>query len=102
MHIVHVHVKVKPDVVQEFTTATLVNAQESVKEPGVVRFDVVQSADDPAQFVLVEVYRTPADQLNHRETAHYKTWRDAVANMMAEPRVPFKYINVFPYDEGWK
>ena len=102
MHIVHVHVKVKPDAVHAFTTATLANAQESIKETGVLRFDVIQSNDDPVLFVLVEVYRTPADQTKHRETQHYKTWRDEVANMMAEPRVPFKYINVFPADEGWE
>lgn len=101
MHIVHVHVKVKPDAVQAFTTATLANAQESINEPGVARFDVIQLADDPTQFVLVEVYRTPADQVKHREAQHYKTWRDVVADMMAEPRAPFKYINVFPGDEGW-
>ncbi len=101
MHIVHVHVRVKPNAEEAFTAATLANAHESVKEPGVARFDVIQLADDSTQFVLVEVYRTPADQLKHRETAHYKTWRDMVADMMAEQRTPFKYTNVFPGDEGW-
>jgi quinol monooxygenase YgiN len=101
MHIVHVHVHVKPEAVEAFKQATLDNASNSVKEAGVVRFDVIQQTDDPTRFVLVEVYRTPDDQLKHRETAHYQRWRDTVANMMAESRVPTIYTNVFPDDNSW-
>jgi (4S)-4-hydroxy-5-phosphonooxypentane-2,3-dione isomerase len=101
MHIVHVQVHVKPESVEAFRRATIENASNSVKEPGIARFDVVQQGDDPTRFVLVEVYRTPEDQLKHRETAHYLKWRDEVAAMMAEPRVPFKFVNVFPEDQGW-
>jgi autoinducer 2-degrading protein len=101
MVIVHVHVRVKPDCVAAFRAATLENARSSVKEPGIARFDVVQQADDPARFVLVEVYRTPDDPARHKETAHYLKWRDAVADMMAEPRTGIKYANVFPGEQGW-
>ncbi len=101
MFIVHVDVHVKPDCIDAFKKATLANARESVKEPGIARFDVVQQSDDPTRFVLVEVYRTPEDQLKHRETVHYLKWRDEVAVMMAEPRVPVKFVNVFPGDQGW-
>lgn len=101
MFIVHVHVKVKPEFIDEFIEATLENAQNSVKEPGIARFDVIQQLDDPMQFVLVEVYRTPEDPARHKETGHYVRWRDAVAEMMAEPRSSVKYANLFPENSEW-
>ncbi len=101
MYIVHVFVHVKPESVEAFKRATLANARNSVQEPGIARFDVVQHLDDPTRFVLVEVYRTEADTGKHKETAHYATWRETVADMMAEPRTSIKYANVFPNDEGW-
>jgi quinol monooxygenase YgiN len=93
---------VKPEFVEPFRLATLENARRSVREPGVVRFDVVQQADDPARFILVEVYRTPEDPARHKETAHYQAWRDAVEPMMAEPRSSLKFSAVFPDDRGWE
>jgi quinol monooxygenase YgiN len=101
MHIVLVHVHIKEDSVADFIEATLDNARNSVQEPGIARFDVVQQQDDPTRFVLVEVYHTPEDQLRHRETDHYLRWRQTVADMMAEPRQGIKYDNLFPTDEGW-
>jgi quinol monooxygenase YgiN len=98
MMIVHVQVHVKPEFVDAFREASIANARKSVQEPGIAGFDVIQHIDDPTRFVLVEEYRTPGDQLRHRETAHYQTWRDAVADMMAEPRSGAKYHNVFPPD----
>jgi (4S)-4-hydroxy-5-phosphonooxypentane-2,3-dione isomerase len=102
MILVHVFVHVKPDSVAAFTTATLENARTSVTEPGVVRFDLVQQDDDPTRFLLIEIYRTPADPVSHKESAHYATWRDAVAPMMAEPRQSVKYHAVFPADAEWE
>jgi autoinducer 2-degrading protein len=101
MFVVHVHVHVKPEFVDAFRRATLENARNSVQEPGVARFDVVQQSDDPTRFILVEVYRTPGDAARHKDTAHYPVWRDTVADMMAEPRRSVKYDNVFPDDAGW-
>ena len=101
MLIVHVFVHVKPDCVEAFKAASVENAQHSVQEPGIARFDVIQQRDDPERFVLVEVYRTPDDPARHKETAHYQKWRDTVAEMMAEPRSSIKYANVFPDEEGW-
>ena len=101
MFIVHVFVHVKPDQVDAFKEATLDNASNSVQEPGIARFDVVQQQDDPTRFVLVEVYRTPEAPARHKETAHYLKWRDTVADMMAKPRSAIKYDNVFPGEEGW-
>ena len=101
MFIVHVRVHVKAEQVEAFVTATLENARSSLGEPGVARFDVVQQQDDPTRIVLVEVYRTAADADRHKETAHYATWRDAVAPMMAEPRASSKYDSVFPGQDGW-
>lgn len=101
MLIVHVHVHVKPEFVEAFRTATIENASHSVREPGIARFDVLQQAGDPARFLLVEIYRTAEAPAQHKETAHYAAWRDAVAGMMAEPRSSIKYANVFPGEEGW-
>ena len=101
MLIVHVHVHVKADRVEAFRAASVENARQSVKEPGIARFDVIQQQDDPTRFVLVEVYRTADDPARHKETAHYKKWRDTVESMMAEPRTSMKYSNVFPGEQGW-
>ena len=101
MLVVHVHVHVKPEAVEAFRKATVENARNSVQEPGIARFDVVQQADDPTRFTRVEAYRSEAAPVAHKTTAHYARWRDAVADMMAEPRTAVKYANVFPPDEGW-
>jgi quinol monooxygenase YgiN len=98
MLVVHVRVQVRPDDVEDFKAATLRNARESRKEPGIARFDVMQQADDPTQFVLVEAYRTPEAPAAHKETLHYALWRDTVAPMMAAPRASLKYENLFPPD----
>jgi (4S)-4-hydroxy-5-phosphonooxypentane-2,3-dione isomerase len=91
MLVVHVHVRVKPDGVAKFLDATLANAQNSVQEPGVLRFDVIQDQADPTHVVLVEVYRDDAAAAAHKETAHYAVWRDAVADLMAQPRESAKF-----------
>jgi len=92
---------VKPEFVDRFKEATIENARNSVLEPGIARFDVIQQADDPERFVLVEVYRDRQASIAHKDTAHYARWRDAVAEMMAEPRRGVAYSAVFPAAEGW-
>jgi quinol monooxygenase YgiN len=101
MLVVHVHVHVRPENVEAFIAASIENAANSVQEPGVARFDVIQQNDDPTRFILVEVYRTPEAPAEHKETAHYARWRDTVAEMMAEPRSAVKFTNLFPDDRGW-
>ena len=101
MLVVHVQVQVKPECVEAFKAATLANARASVQEQGIARFDVMQQADDPTRFVLVEAYRTADAPAQHKETTHYATWRDTVAPMMAAPRTSVKFGNVFPEDAGW-
>ena len=96
MLIVHVHVKVIPDGIAAFREATLANARASVQEPGVARFDVIQQEDDPTRWELIEIYRTPEAAAAHKATAHYATWRDAVAPLMAEPRSSTRYRPIFP------
>ena|ERR1700685_2077868 len=101
MLIVHVQIHVKPESVEAFRKASIENARNSVQEPGIARFDVLQDATDPTHFVLVEVYRASEARAAHRTTAHYAAWRDAVEDMMAEPRIGIQFHNVFPGDEGW-
>jgi len=101
MFIVHVNIHVKTDQIEAFKAASLDNARNSLQEPGVARFDVIQQADDSSRFVLVEVYRTPEDAAKHKETAHYNRWRELVEPMMAEPRSRIIYSNVFPDETGW-
>jgi quinol monooxygenase YgiN len=101
MFIVQVEIFVKPEFLEAFARATLENAGDSVKEPGIARFDVLRDAGNPARFLLIEVYRDSGAQARHRETAHYAKWRDTVADMMASPRTASKYENLFPDDSGW-
>ena len=101
MHIVHVHVHVKPDFVEAFKQATVENASKSIQERGIARFDVIQQTEDPTRFVLVEVYKTAEASAAHKETPHYKLWRDTVMKMMDEPRQGIRYVNIFPEDANW-
>ncbi len=98
MFTVLVHVHVKPDSVEAFKVATIENATHSVKEPGIARFDVIQQQDDPTRFILIEVYRTPEASGQHKETPHYKKWRQIAEGMMAEPRFSVKYDARFSKD----
>ena len=99
--VVHVHVRVKPDAIEAFKAASIDNSRDSLRESGVARFDVVQSTEDPTRFVLVEVYRSADAPAAHKATAHYARWRDAVADLMAEPRTAVRYVNTAPEDSGW-
>jgi len=102
MHVVCIHVHVKPEHREEFLRETLENARNTVREPGNLRFDVIQQIDDPDRFMLYEVYRDEAGMEAHKATAHYARWRDAVAPWMAEPRKGVKHVSLFPERaEGW-
>jgi len=101
MLIVHVHVHVKPEHIEAFRQATIDNARNSVMEPGIARFDVIQQADDPARFVLLEVYRNLEATVQHKQTAHYYAWAARVTDMLAEPRTRVTYANVYPPDQDW-
>ncbi len=101
MVIVHVHVSVKSQFIEDFKEATIENASNSIKEPGVARFDVIQQTVDPTKFILVEVYKTIEAATAHKETAHYARWRDTVGEMMSEPRQGIKLTNIFPEDVNW-
>lgn len=95
MQVVFVHVQVKPEFIEQFKAASIDNASNSIQEPGVARFDVVQNVDDPTRFVLIEAYRDAEAPAQHKATEHYARWRDGVAEMMAEPRAAVKYQSVF-------
>jgi len=101
MHLVLVHVHVKPEYIEAFREATIENARNSIREPGIAQFDVLQQSDDPTRFLLYEVYRGLDAPAKHRETTHYNTWLAKVTDMMAEPRTRTVYSNVFPSDRDW-
>ena len=96
-----INVHVKPDHIEGFKNASLDNASNSIKEPGVIRFDVYQQSDDPSRFSLIEIYKTDDDPARHRETAHYARWRDTVAEMMVEPRTRSTHRIIFPPESEW-
>jgi autoinducer 2-degrading protein len=102
MYIVHVFIKVKPAVVEDFITASIANATNSLKEPGVARFDLIQESENPTHFVLEEIYYTPEDAEAHKQTSHYKLWRETVEPMMAEPRSRIVFQNIHPEDKYWR
>ena len=99
--VVHVQVQVKAEYIDAFVAATLENARQSLREPGIARFDVAQDLSDPTRFVLVEVYANQDAPAEHKRTAHYATWRDTVADMMAEPRTSSKFRGLFPERARW-
>jgi autoinducer 2-degrading protein len=102
MHVTLVHVHVKPERLDAFLEATRRNHEASAREPGNLRFDVLQSEDDPTGFVLVEAYRDAQSAAAHKQTAHYLAWRDAVADAMASPRQGVRYRVIAPADpERW-
>ena len=101
MYIVHVHIRVIPEFIEKFKAISAENAQNSLQEAGIARFDVIQQADDPTRFELIEVYRTPADPAKHKETVHYNKWRELAEPMLAEPRTRTVYENIFPSDKEW-
>lgn len=96
-----INAHVKPEYINKFKSASLDNASNSIKEAGVIRFDVYQQADDATRFTLLEIYRTDDDVTRHRETAHYARWRDTVADMMAELRTRTTHRVVFPPESEW-
>jgi quinol monooxygenase YgiN len=102
MLIVHVYAQAKPEHVEAFKEACLANARESLKEPGIARFDVVQEVDDPTRFALLEVYRTADDPPKHKQTAHYARWLETVEGMLVAPRTRTLYRNLAPDDAGWE
>jgi quinol monooxygenase YgiN len=99
--IVHVHINVKPEFIEDFKQVTLENARNSIQEPGIARFDVIQNTENPSHFLLLEVYRTVDASGKHKDTRHYQVWRETVQKMMAEPRRSEKYTNIFPDDKSW-
>ena len=101
MHILQVHIKVKPERIDDFIQATIANAASSLQEAGCVRFDLIQEAAEPSHFELIEVYRDPTSHAAHRETPHYNLWAERTADMFAEPRSRTVYRNVYPHDDAF-
>jgi autoinducer 2-degrading protein len=96
MTVTFVHVQVKPEFIESFIEATRENHKQSVKEPGNFRFDILQDAMDRGKFALYEAYEHEEAVAAHKETAHYRKWRDSVASWMAKPREAVKYTLLFP------
>jgi quinol monooxygenase YgiN len=101
MYIVHVFIEVKPEYLDDFIAATIANAEASIKEPGIARFDFLRDAENPNHFVLVEVYRTNGAPAMHKQTEHYQKWKETVEPMMAAPRSRRIFDNIVPDENGW-
>jgi (4S)-4-hydroxy-5-phosphonooxypentane-2,3-dione isomerase len=99
--VVHVQIRVLPQHIEAFRSATIENATASRKEPGVARFDLAQDREDPTRFVLVEAYRSEEAPAAHKQTAHYAAWRDRVEPMLAEPRTRRSFDALYPEREAW-
>jgi autoinducer 2-degrading protein len=99
MPILHVFLHVKLEYIEAFKAATVENARHSLQEAGITRFDVLQQADDPTRFVLVEFYRSNEARAQHRATAHFLTWRDTVAEMLVTPLTRTEYVKIFPDED---
>jgi autoinducer 2-degrading protein len=96
MYVTVVSVHVQPEHVVDVVDSIRANHEGSVREPGNLRFDVLQSVEDPSRFILYEAYLDEASAKAHKETAHYVAWRDRAADWMAEPRVGVRYDGLFP------
>lgn len=81
-----IKVWIKPASLAEFEEATRINHEGSVLEAGVIRFDVLKDDRNPGDYVLYELYRSQEAVLAHKETDHYKVWKETVAPMLAKPR----------------
>jgi len=101
MLVVHVHLKIKPECLQDFIEVTRQNARESLKEDGIARFDLIQQKEDPTRFILIEAYRTSEAPSLHKKTRHYALWRDLVEPMQAEPRYSLKFESLYPEESEW-
>src|SRR4030065_2200138 len=95
-----VHVHVKPDALEEFIKASAENHLASLKEPGNLRFDFVQQADDPCRFMLYEAYESEEASAAHKNTPHYLRWKESVQDLMAEPRKGAIYNILQPNDRA--
>ena len=96
MQVTIVHVDVKPEHIDDFIEASRLNHEASIRESGNIRFDILQSAEEPARFVLYEAYNSGEEAAAHKETAHYLVWRETVADWMVEPRQGVPYYGLFP------
>jgi (4S)-4-hydroxy-5-phosphonooxypentane-2,3-dione isomerase len=101
MLILHIFCSVKPEMIEAFKEATVKNAGYSIREPGVIKFDLLQQQDDPKRFVISEVYKSAESIAAHKKTAHYAEWCQYAQEMLAEPRSKMVYTNIFPEDKNW-
>jgi autoinducer 2-degrading protein len=96
MFVTLVHCHVRPEFVDDFAEALRTNHEASVREPGNIRFDVLQLVEDPTRFLIYEWYVDGAAARAHKDTPHYAAWRDAVADWLAEPRYGVRYVGLCP------
>ena len=101
MQILIVHAHIKPEFIDAFKAATTLNAENSAREPGIARFELLQQQDDPSRFVLVEVYRDADAPAKHKASAHYNTWIETVDKMFVTPRTRAFYTNISPPDAAF-
>ncbi len=94
-----VHIRVKEEFLDAFIEASIENHRNTIKEPGNLRFDILQDAQDPLKWIFYEAFRDDDAVVAHKATPHYAKWRDTVADWMAEPRKGVSHVAVAPSDE---
>ncbi len=100
MYVTTVSIHIKEEYLADFIDASLENHRCSVQEPGNLRFDILQTVDDPARFTFYEAYETPQQATAHKDTPHYLKWRDTVANWMASPRTGTAHRALAPLEKS--
>ncbi|MHB1252960.1 MAG: putative quinol monooxygenase [Candidatus Humimicrobiaceae bacterium] len=101
MIIVNVYFNVREEMIDAFMEATIKNARNSINEPGILRFEILQQEDDPSRFLAMEIFKSEKARLEHKKTAHYEEWLKVAVPMLAEPRVKTIYRNLFPDENKW-
>lgn len=100
MFVTTVSIHVKKDSLPDFIEVSLENHLSSIQEPGNLRFDILQNAEDPTRFTFYEAYETKEQAAAHKDTPHYLKWRDTVADWMASPRIGTAHYSLAPSEKS--
>ncbi|MDN2485159.1 (4S)-4-hydroxy-5-phosphonooxypentane-2,3-dione isomerase [Kosakonia sacchari] len=96
MNVTLVEINIKPDRVDEFLEVFRANHEGAIREPGNLRFDVLQDPKVKTRFFIYEAYRDEAAVQAHKETPHYRACVAKLEELMSEPRKKRSFIGLLP------